>query len=136
VPPDTIISRPANYHPEGVLTSDFIRQEFARLGAQKSFVVPEGIVKIDVGCFRNTDIETVTLPSSLKEIGCEAFRWCKNLKEITLPEGLEIIGIGCFRDTKIKEITIPKSVKSIGNYAFSGYKEDENPNRSLEKVIL
>ena len=85
-------------------------------------MVPEGIVKIDVGCFRNTDIETVILPSSLREIGWEAFRWCRKLKEIALPEGLEIIGIGCFRDTAIKEITIPKSVKSIGTAAFSGYR--------------
>ena len=82
-------------------------------------MVPEGTVKIDVGCFRNTDIETITLPSSLKEIGCEAFRWCRKLKEIALPEGLEIIGIGCFRDTAIKEINIPSSVKTIGESAFS-----------------
>ena len=84
-------------------------------------MVPKGTVKIDVGCFRNTDIETVILPSSLKEIGWEAFRWCRKLKEIALPEGLEIIGVGCFRDTAIKEIIIPKSVKRIEEYAFSGY---------------
>ena len=93
-------------------------------------------MKIDVGCFRSTDVETVILPSSLKEIGCEAFRWCKNLKEIILPEGLEVIGIGCFRDTAIKEITIPRSVKRIENYAFSGYIDENQYNRNLEKVVL
>ena len=99
-------------------------------------MVPEGTVKIDFGCFRNTDTETITLPSSLKEIGWEAFRWCKNLKEIALPEELEIIGIGCFRDTAIKEITIPKSVRRMEKSAFSGYIDENKYNRSLEKVTL
>ena len=76
------------------------------------------------------------MPSSLKEIGCEAFRWCRNLNEIALPEGLEIIGVGCFRDTVIKEITIPKSVKSIGMAAFSGYRKGKNHNHTLEKITL
>ena len=58
-------------------------------------MVPEGTVKIDFGCFRNTDTETITLPSSLKEIKEDSFK-----------------------ETNIVEIIIPKTVKSIGNYAF------------------
>ena len=53
-----------------------------------------------------------------------------------MPENLEIIGADSFRYTGIKEITIPKSVKSIGKYAFSGYRDDGNHNRTLEKVVL
>ena len=99
-------------------------------------MVPEGTVKIDFGCFRNTDIETVTLPSSLKEIGCEAFGWCRNLKEVILSDGLESIMNGCFRGTSIKEIIIPKNVKIIKNCVFSGYIDENKYNRSLEKVTL
>ena len=100
------------------------------------FTVPEGIVKIGYRCFCNTNVEEVILPSSVREIDCEAFRWCKNLKTINLPEGLETIGVSSFRETGIKEIVIPKSVKRIEAMAFSGYVDDNKQHRVLEKMIL
>ena len=54
--------------------------------------MPEGITIIDIRCFKNTEIEEVVLPSSIKEIGWQAFMGCENLRRINLPEGLEIIG--------------------------------------------
>ena len=32
------------------------------------FTVPEGITKIDIACFRNTIVEKIILPSTIKEI--------------------------------------------------------------------
>ncbi len=49
----------------------------------KSFVVPEGVVRISASAFRATNIENVSLPSTLKAIGDKAFYECENLLVIT-----------------------------------------------------
>ena len=53
--------------------------------------IPEGITKIDITCFKNTDIEEIILPSSIKEIGWDAFRGCNKLTTIHLSEGIKYI---------------------------------------------
>ena len=91
---------------------------------------------------RSIEVETITLPESVRSIGDLAFNWCVNLKSISmsdnvryigsnaftycrelefiqLPDSLESIGGGAFADCKmLKEITIPQKCKSIGNDAF------------------
>ena len=66
-------------------------------------------------------LKTVSIPSSLKEIGEGAFAGCSELKEVTVFEGVQSIGdkafSGCY---KLTAISLPSSVKSIGNSAFSG----------------
>ncbi|RBI34057.1 leucine-rich repeat domain-containing protein, partial [Metamycoplasma hominis] len=59
-------------------------------------------------------MESITIPSSVKEIGERAFFGCQNLNEVILNEGLEKIGDYAFRYAKILFITIPGSVKEIG----------------------
>ena len=73
-------SRPADYHSEGVLTLNMAREQFSKIQGEKVFVVPEGIRIIDFGCFMNSDVERVTLPSSVKEIRWGAFYDCKKLR--------------------------------------------------------
>lgn len=54
-------------------------------------------------------------------IADKAFSQCSNLETITIPKSLENIGEGAFEWTGIKTITMPNnSVKRIGSYAFSG----------------
>ena len=86
---------------------------------KKVVVVPEGITKIDFGCFMNSDAKEVVFPSTLKEIGWRAFYGCKNIKNITLPKGLESIGAECFMNTVVKKAVIPGSVKKIQCGVFS-----------------
>ena len=62
--------------------------------------------------------KSVTIPSSVKNIGTYAFSGCTNLTEVILPDGLENIGYAAFMSSGIKEITVPKSVKNIGQDAF------------------
>ena len=82
-------------------------------------IVPDGVIYIGHYAFSYSSIETVSLPSSLEEIGESAFRDCYNLAQITLPEGLEYIGNSAFVNCgKLESIRIPASVKSIGYYAF------------------
>ena len=82
-PSDTVISRPTDYCPVGVLTLNMVREQFSET-SNCIFKVPEGTTVIDFACFRNTDVKEVVLPNSVKEIRWEAFYDCKNLSSIIL----------------------------------------------------
>ena len=72
-------------------------------------------------------IEKFDFPSSLKEIGDEAFSYCQSLTEVILPEGLEYIGINAFRDCySIENAYFPSTLKSIQAGAAAGW---ENAKR-------
>ena len=94
--PCAVFSRPADYYLEDVLTPNMARKQLSKIQGEKAFVVPEGIRIIDFGCFMNSDVERVTLPSSVKEIRWGAFYNCKKLKEVSLAKGLESIGVHAF----------------------------------------
>ena len=85
-------------------------------------------MKIGLGAFSETEISSITLPNSVKEIDNRAFENCSDLSQLTLNEGLEKIGWNSFEGTKIKSITIPSSVKEIKNRAFKNCSD-------LKKVI-
>ena len=77
-------------------------------------------------------IQNITIPSTIDgknvtEIGKEAFRDCKSLKNIELPDTLETIGdyafYGCYT---LNEIHLPNSVDEIGRWAFSYCKNIQN----------
>ena len=94
----------------------------------KHIIIPEGITNINVhpdnssdqGSFTNCgNLQTVSLPSTLKSIGPYTFTHCLNLKSIVLPDGLTEIGTGAFRNCdSLKKLTIPDSVVKIGNDIF------------------
>lgn len=87
--------------------------------------IGEGITVIGSAAFCNTNITSVTLPSTIKEIQQSAFSGCKNLKSITLNNGLETIGAGVFNNTAIGSITVPDSVKEINASNFRQIKLDK-----------
>lgn len=87
------------------------------------------------------NLTNVTLPSTLKSIGNEAFYNCTALESITLPDGLESLGnnyyVGSgrgdmyshnftFNYSGLRSITIPGSVKCIPNFCFSNCKNLES----------
>ena len=81
--------------------------------------VPEGVTKIDNGCFYNRiKLKKIELPETLKEIGDYAFKFSE-IPEIQIPEGVFRIGTGCFQNSSIlKEIKLPSNLREIGDYAF------------------
>lgn len=95
-----------------------------------NITLPDGITVIGNGAFGNSDIESIVLASSVKEIEMYAFRYCDNLKSITLPDGLEIIGACAFENCEaLKSIDLPDSLNSLGRLAFLSCK-------SLEAIVL
>lgn len=93
----------------------------------KKVIVPEGYEKLDKQCFSEKSPwgavytavlgKTFSLPSTLLEIGDDAFRGC-DFSEITLPENLKTIGKYAFTSTGLTSITFPKNLDKIDDGAF------------------
>ena len=79
--------------------------------------------------FRNQNIKSYVIPSSVTSIGDSAFWGCRSLSEIVIPSSVTSIGdvafLGC---RSLSEIVIPSSVTSIGDGAFLGC-------RSLSEIV-
>lgn len=102
-------------------------------GCAKEIEIPEGITKIEEDTFRNYDLETVVLPSTLKEI-CD-FAFCATKIKIIDLKNVEIIGKNAFRGTKLESITLPKTLKKIGNGAFAACSVDLENNILNESPV-
>ena len=78
----------------------------------------EGLEKLEYSTFRESAIESITLPSTLRKIDAETFYYCENLKRVEIPNGVEYIGRECFRISGIEEITFPSTLKEIEGPVF------------------
>lgn len=102
-------------------------------------VFPEGTVSIPNRYFKSSYgdscLEQVVLPSTLKNIGDEAFYGCARLTEIQLPRGLETIGASAFYACRrLSEIELPSTVISLAESTFEGCAELKSvtlPDRGL-----
>ncbi len=66
----------------------------------------------------NSDIQSVSIPGSVKEVGEDAFSGCRGLTAVTLSDGIKKIQKNAFYGTAITDIIIPSSVVEIGSGAF------------------
>lgn len=116
-------------------------------GTLTSFELPDEIDGLPVTgiaaeAFRESGIEEIGLPESLRYIGKNAFHKCTDMTFVGLPDGLEIIDewafYGCsgltavefpeglkrmeslsFAETMLSEVRIPASVEWVGGGAFA-----------------
>lgn len=90
----------------------------------KEIVVAEGVTRIPTafvgtgGGRQYTNLQKLTLSSTVKSIGIGAFSSCPALTEVHLNEGLEDIGHSAFAGTALFEIHFPSTLKRIGGDAF------------------
>lgn len=77
----------------------------------------------------HTEIESITLPDSIKEIGGFVFDGCTNLKSITLPPNLIDMWQYALTRMTIETIDIPGSLKAIIPFTF-------NECKSLKTVTI
>jgi len=100
----------------------------ASLGNQTAVILPDTICGADVTsiriwAFMNTELTSITIPSSVTSIGDKAFYGCSKLTSVIFPSGskLESIGKSAFYNcSMLASIEIPDSVDSIESMAFSG----------------
>ena len=119
-----------------------------------NIIIEEGIQSIGKRAFADcTGLRSIALPSTLTEIGEEAFNGCKKLETFQFGESLKTIGDSAFSGcASLAIIILPDSLTSLGKEAFSscsGVKElhigrgiNEIPEsafsslRSLEKLVI
>lgn len=86
----------------------------------KAITLPNGIREIYGNAFEKTGLESVTIPSSLKEISFYTFRDCTKLNQVNLPKGIKEIGVEAFGGChSLKSIELPGGIKDIRESAFS-----------------
>lgn len=95
-------------------------------GAAKETAITfkDGCTKIaHKALFKNTDVEKVNIPASVKAIGGAAFSGCTELSQVNFAADAQIEDLGwrAFYDcTALTSIKIPDSVTRIGTETFSG----------------
>jgi hypothetical protein len=104
---------------------DFIIQDgilLTYVGEGGAVVLPEGVVEIGVGAFRNnTTVTSISFNNGLTKIGDYAFKNCSELTgTLELPESLSAIGNEAFYNCTglTGNLTLPESLVTIGNHAF------------------
>lgn len=86
--------------------------------------LPEGLETIGDRTFYRVLSKNLSIPSTVKKIGKEAFYYTEYVKEYVLPEGITEIPEGAFRKISALEgITLSSNLISIGKDAFA-----ETPN--------
>ena len=85
-----------------------------------NIILPQNLTKIGISCFENAQIEQITIPDTVTEIGNSAFNYCEQLASITLSSGLQKISDHMFTYCRsLTSITIPAAVTEIGVEAFA-----------------
>lgn len=77
------------------------------------------IVAVGRGSFAGAGLSSVRLPSTLKNIGEDAFL-INRLTTVTIPDSVTSIGGTAFTENKISSLTLGTGLTLIGNGAFSG----------------
>lgn len=119
-------------------------------------VIASGCTAIADFAFRNHEnLESISLPDTLRTIGERAFAYCTSLREVTVPDSVTGIGKGAFDHCKnlarvylprnlaqihphtfcycegLQDVQIPDSVHYIGTRAFYRVKSVKNLPRNL-----
>lgn len=112
---------------------------FSECGKLKNVTIDEGVTVVGTAAFEETAVEKIILPSTVIVVRTEAFRDCRQLREVVLNDGLKTIAESAFKRTEsLSEISIPNSVKHIGSgcFACSGIKSVKFPENNAFAAIL
>lgn len=93
---------------------------FSGCSSLKSIVIPNSVISIGYGAFKNSHLDSIEIPNSVTEIGDGAFESCMFLKSVTIGNSVTSIGDDAFSGCRsLTSITIPNSVTEIGSKAFN-----------------
>lgn len=101
--------------------TEIVDRWISKYDLQGDIIVQEGVTKIGDNAFASNRLQSITLPSSLENIGTNVFYNCSELSGITLPEALNSIGANAFKNCgSLISIVIPEGVSIIKSGTFSG----------------
>lgn len=84
------------------------------------FEEPCQVTSLPGNMFEGSGLMQITIPSSVKTIGNNAFYNCKQLEEALFPQGLTSIGSYAFRYCeKLNNVVLPGTLTSIQDWAFA-----------------
>lgn len=94
--------------------------------------LPESVEVIADGAFWHcTNLQSIHMPTTAKEVGFSAFAYCASLEELRIPDGVTVLPENLFLLCEgLQHVTIPNSVTEIEPFAFnqcSGLQEVEIP---------
>ena len=117
-----VASIPATY--EGKPVTRILDGAFKDKTKITKVVVPENVTSIGVDTFLGcTNIEEISLPSTLRNIGKRAFVGLRYIKNINIPEGVETIGDSAFSNcVNLENISLPSTLKDLGSNLFQSDK--------------
>lgn len=106
--------------PEGTITINNKTLTLDQTRYLKSVTIPTSVVEIGVAAFKGCGaLKKVNIPISVKSIGNYAFERCTSLVEVKIPNSVKSLGVDAFSNCVIlKKVNIPTSVESIGDGAF------------------
>ena len=83
-----------------------------------NLVIPEGVTNLEDDVFADyTTIETVSFPSTLKDMGHSAFSGCTSLDNVVIPEGITDLRYTFEGCTSLTTFTLSSTVTSL-SYSF------------------
>ena len=77
---------------------DWGQDIFAGTTALQTVVLPENLELIGIGCFKDSGISKIDLPSSVEVISAQAFKNCDNLVDADLSPALRYLGDEAYYD--------------------------------------
>lgn len=86
-----------------------------------TITIPSSITSMDGYAFYYCyNINSITIPNNVTSISNYAFMYCTGLNSIAIPNGITSIGTYAFSSVGLNNIAIPSNVTSLSNYVFSG----------------
>ena len=106
---------------DGILyNNDFTRMLLVPL-AIEYVELPSTIETIPFDSFAYSQLKSINIPNTVKEIYSNAFMNCKNLTFLDIPNSIDFIGSGAFYGcSNLESIKLSESIKRINEDAFSG----------------
>ncbi len=101
---------------------------FERSGISGEIVIPDSVTNLGESAFSRTNIDSVTVSSSVKKITERCFSNCKNLKNVIFENGVEYIDYEAFYESSavLESMVIPESMLEISHDAFKGIASIDN----------
>ena len=100
---------------------------FAHCASLESVKIPSSVKNIYDCTFEDcANLANVTISNGVVSIGASAFSLCKSLRSITIPDSVTSIGSYAFECTGLTNVMIPESVTSIGYIAFASCESLKN----------